>query len=519
LYHIGEKHSGSEEKKYMKKKLITTSVALMITVSGMSIPTILPTNHVAAATTAISNPYNNQTAVNAKADALIATAKNLIGKAQYSSEVKKTYPYQFACASFLNFVFEQNGVDLATSTEEYMMEQGYEVPRDQLQKGDLVFFDANPANTDPTDHVGLYIGDNKIIHMANPELDVTISDLDSTSYYKNNYVKAKRVLPSLLSANPATKGDQVVSGYFALKDKVKINSTTNNPATSTFTNAGLVDHIYKQAGINLGTTNINEQMKLGQPVSRDNLKKGDLVFFNNTIGSTTPALVGIYGGDHRLLLASSAYGTVTRIFMLPYYDQQHYITARRVITGTSVAPTPVTPKPVEPAPVTPKPVEPAPVAPATTTPKPVEPAPVAPTPVTPKPVEPAPVAPTKADNIVTSATNLIGKANFGYVYNVSTLTFTPGGFTKYVYNQHGINLKSTLASYQATLGQAVEKTNLQKGDLIFFSSNNLGTSITNVGIYVGDNQFVHLIKGKGTIKENLNSDWAMQNYVTARRVL
>ncbi|MEH7114226.1 NlpC/P60 family protein [Neobacillus niacini] len=482
----------------MKKKLITTSAALMITLSGMSIPTFnISTNHVAAATTAIPNPYNNQTAVNAKADALIATAKNLIGKAQYSSDVKKTYPYQFACASFLNFVFEQNGVDLATSTEEYMMEQGYEVPRDQLQKGDLVFFDANPANTDPTDHVGLYIGDNKIIHMANPELDVTISDLDSTSYYKNNYVKAKRVLPSLLSANPATKGDQVVSGYFALKDKVKINSTTNNSATSTFTNAGLVDHIYKQAGINLGTTNINEQMKLGQPVSRDNLKKGDLVFFNSTIGSTKPALVGIYGGDHRLLLASTAYGTVTRIFMLPYYDQQHYITARRVITETPVAPI------AEPEPV------PAPVAPT----------PVAPTPVAPAPVAPTPVVPTKADSIVTTATSLIGKANFGYVYNVSTLTFTPGGFTKYVFNQHGINLKSTLASYQATLGQAVEKTNLQKGDLIFFSSNNLGSSITNVGIYAGDNQFVHLIKGKGTIKENLNTVWATQNYVTARRVL
>ncbi len=130
----------------MKKKLITTSVALMVTFSGMSIPTInSSTNHVAAATTAIPNPYNNQAAVDAKADALIATAKNLIGKAQYSSDVKKTYPYQFACASFLNFVFEQNGVDLATSTEEYMMEQGYEVPRDQLQKGDLVFFDCKPS--------------------------------------------------------------------------------------------------------------------------------------------------------------------------------------------------------------------------------------------------------------------------------------------------------------------------------------------------------------------------------------
>jgi cell wall-associated NlpC family hydrolase len=465
----------------MKKKLITSSVALMITFSGMSIPTLnMTTNHAAAETTAIPNPYNNQAAVDAKADQIIATAKYLIGKAEYGPK-KTTYPYQFACATFINFVFGQNGVDIATETEEYMMEQGYEVPRDQLQKGDLVFFDANPTNTDPTDHAGIYIGDNKIIHMANPELDVTISDLDSTSYYRNNYVKAKRVLPSLLSASPATKGDQVVAGYFALKDKVKINSTTNNAATSTFTNAGLIDHIYKQAGINLATTNINEQMKLGQPVAKENLKKGDLVFFNNTTGSTTPALVGIYGGDHRLLLASTAYGTVTRILFLPYYNDLHYITARRVITETPVTTT-------APAPAT------------------------APTPTP----TPAPTAvPTKADSIVTSATNLIGKANFGYVYNESTLTFTPGGFTKYVYNLHGINLKSTLASYQATLGQPVDKANLQKGDLIFFG----GTSITNVGIYTGDNQFIHLIKGQGTIKENLNSDWATQNYKTSRRVL
>jgi cell wall-associated NlpC family hydrolase len=336
--------------------------------------------------------------------------------------------------------------------------------------------------------------------MANPELDVTISDLDSTSYYRNNYVKAKRVLPSLLSANPATKGDQVVAGYFALKDKVKINSTTNNAATSTFTNGGLVDHIFKQAGINLGTTNMSEQMKLGQPVSKDNLRKGDLVFFNNTTGSTTPALVGIYGGDHRLLLASTAYGTVTRILFLPYYNDLHYITARRVITETPVT-TVSTQDPVTTTPTAPT------QDPVTTTP----------TAPTQDPVTTTPVVPTKADNIVTTAENLIGKATFGYVYNESTLTFTPGGFTKYVYKQHGIDLKSTLASYQATLGQEVQKTNLQKGDLIFF--NNGGTSISNVGIYVGDNQFIHLYRGKGTVKESLNTEWATNNYVTARRVL
>jgi cell wall-associated NlpC family hydrolase len=506
----------------MKKKIMITSAALLLTFSGTSIPTLnMKANQVEAATTVISNPYNNQTAVDAKADALIQTAINLIGQATYSHDIKKTYPYQFACASFLNFVFEQNGVDLATSTEEYMMEQGYEVPRDQLKKGDLVFFDANPTNTDPTDHVGLYIGDNKIIHMANPELDVVITDLDSTSYYRNNYVKAKRVLPGLLSANPATKGDQVVSEYFSLKDKVKINSTTNNAATSTFTNAGLIDHIYKQAGMNLGTTNIREQMKLGKPVSKDDLQKGDLVFFNNSIGSTTPALVGIYAGDHRLLLASTAYGTVTRIFMLDYYEQ-HYITARRVITENPLTATqPVsTTQPVtepQPAPATQPVTEPQP-APATQPVTEPQPAPATQPVIEPQP-ETTTQAPTKADDIVNFATNLIGKVKFGYVYNVSTLTFTPGGFTKYVYNQFGINLRSTLTGYQATLGQAVQKENLQKGDLIFFSLDYSGKNISNVGIYVGDNQFINLTRENGTTKQTLGSDWATKNYVTARRVL
>lgn len=314
----------------MKKKLIISTFVLIIMFSIMGQAFTTKIEKANAATTEIVNPYNNQIAVNAKADAIIATAKNLIGKATYGDPISTTYPYKFKCASFMNFVFKQNDVDLATADENYMFQQGYYVPRDQLQKGDLVFFDSTPTNSDPTNHVGLYIGDNKIIHMANSTLNVVISDLNSTSYYRNCYVGARRVLPSLLSANPVTKGDQIVSTSFALKDKVTISSTTNNVTSLTFTNGGLVNYIFAQNGINLGTTNIKEQIKLGQAVSYDNLQKGDLVFFNYTAGSTTPAIVAIYAGDHRLILSSSANGFYTRVDQLDWY-KQHFITARRVL--------------------------------------------------------------------------------------------------------------------------------------------------------------------------------------------
>lgn len=314
----------------MKKKLIISTFVLVIMFSIIGQAFTTNIEKVNAATTEIVNPYNNQLAVNSKADAIIATAKSLIGKATYGEPISTTYPYKFRCASFMNFIFAQNGADLATSDENNMIQQGYSVPRDQLQKGDLVFFDSTPTDSDPTNHVGLYIGDNKIIHMANSTLNVTISDLNSTSYYRNYYVGARRVLPSLLSADPATKGDKIVATAFTLKDKVTISSTTNNTTSLTFTNGGLVNYIFMKNGITLGTTSIKEQIKLGQSVSYGNLKKGDLVFFSNTAGSTIPGMVAIYAGDHRLILATPTNGVYTRVDLLDWY-KQHYITARRVL--------------------------------------------------------------------------------------------------------------------------------------------------------------------------------------------
>ncbi|TQR05126.1 C40 family peptidase [Psychrobacillus soli] len=309
----------------MKKKFVTTTLSVVIGFSALGVsPTVV---HPIEASAATINSQNNQQAVEVKANQLIQTAKSLIGKATYSNSVyKDTFPYKFSCATFLMYIFEKNGVDLGTYNEDYMMKQGTPVAKNQLQKGDLLFFDSRGGKV--PNHVAMYIGDNKVIHMADPKQNIVISDLNSKPYYKDNYITARRVLPTLLPANPATKGDNIVAKTISLKGKVKMGNV-NNAAQLRFTATGFVDYVYKTNGVKLGTTNMKELMKKGTTISRSNLKKGDLVFFNSTKGSKTPTMVAIYAGDHRIIIPNSN-GVLTRVLFVDYYNQ-HYITAKRVL--------------------------------------------------------------------------------------------------------------------------------------------------------------------------------------------
>ncbi|MFO1446341.1 C40 family peptidase [Bacillus sp. Bva_UNVM-123] len=308
----------------MKKILVTTTLAVTLGFSSIgAVPALMNPIEAQAATV---NAYNNQAAVEAKANQLIQTAKSLIGKATYSNTVyKSTYPYKFSCATFLMYIFEKNGVDLATYNEDYMMKQGTYVPRSQLQKGDLLFFDSKGGSV--PNHVAMYIGDNKVIHMADPKQNIVISDLNSKPYYKDSYITARRVLPTLLPANPSTKGDKIVGLSYDLMKKAKMGSV-NNEASLKFTSTGFVNYIFKKNSVNLGTTSVKELMKRGTTVSKANLKKGDLVFFNSVKGSSTPSLVAIYAGDQRIIVPTSS-GIQTRVLLVDYY-KQHYITAKRV---------------------------------------------------------------------------------------------------------------------------------------------------------------------------------------------
>lgn len=64
-------------------------------------------------------------------------------------------------------------------------------------------------------------------------------------------------------------------------------------------------------------------------------------------------------------------------------------------------------------------------------------------------------------------------------------------------------------------GQKVSKDNLKPGDLVFFKTT---SNTRHVGVYVGDNEFIHASKIKGVTISSLNDQYWMNHYETARRL-
>lgn len=95
--------------------------------------------------------------------------------------------------------------------------------------------------------------------------------------------------------------------------------------------------------------------------------------------------------------------------------------------------------------------------------------------------------------------------------------FDCSGFTQYVYGKCGITLSRT--SYtQATQGAAVNKSELQPGDLLLFHYYG-SSSIGHVGIYVGNGKFIHAANSnRGVVYDSIESGYYADNYAGARRL-
>ena len=122
----------------------------------------------------------------------------------------------------------------------------------------------------------------------------------------------------------------------------------------------------------------------------------------------------------------------------------------------------------------------------------------------------------QADRVINLAKQQLGKS---YVWGAEgPNTFDCSGFTQYVFkNAVSINLPR-VSREQSKFGQYVNKNNLQKGDLIFFDTDKDG-SVNHVGIYIGNNEFIHASSGgKKVIISQLNGYYSSV-YTNARRVL
>lgn len=97
----------------------------------------------------------------------------------------------FDCSGFVQFVVRQaTGLILPRSSFD-QVRHGVSVTKDELQPGDLVFFNTLRA---PFSHVGIYIGENRFIHSPSRGKSVEIVDI-SNSYWQTRFNGARRLLP------------------------------------------------------------------------------------------------------------------------------------------------------------------------------------------------------------------------------------------------------------------------------------------------------------------------------------
>ena len=69
---------------------------------------------------------------------------------------------------------------------------------------------------------------------------------------------------------------------------------------------------------------------------------------------------------------------------------------------------------------------------------------------------------------------------------------------------------------QQEMGKSVSRSNLRTGDLVLFRAGSTGR---HVGIYIGNNQFVHASTSSGVIISSMNEPYWKKRYNEARRVL
>ncbi len=122
-----------------------------------------------------------------------------------------------------------------------------------------------------------------------------------------------------------------------------------------------------------------------------------------------------------------------------------------------------------------------------------------------------------SSELVLRAMTLLG-INYKFGGNTPETGFDCSGFVRYVFKEaFGVTLPRR-AEEISQKGQRISVEQLVPGDLVFF--NTLKRTFSHVGIYIGNNQFVHApSSGSGVRVENIDKSYWQTRFDGARRLI
>jgi cell wall-associated NlpC family hydrolase len=227
-------------------------------------------------------------------------------------------------------------------------------------------------------------------------------------------------------------------------------------AAGGFDTSGLNYYVYRMLDYKLPRA-LDDQYKMNKPLIKtlSNVTEGDILFFGK---GSNPSFSAIYIGNSKMIMASKAKDQVGTYDIATYKSQ--FIGARRILSQNDQ----------------------------------------------------------KRVKLVLEARKYLGTPyDFGAKYG-QTRTFDCSSFMKWIFDKQGIELPR-ISRDQAEEGKYVSKSNLDTGDLVFFTTKDSKGKIGHVGMYVGDGMMIHTY-GEGGVKySTIASGWWEEHYVTARRVI
>lgn len=241
-------------------------------------------------------------------------------------------------------------------------------------------------------------------------------------------------------------------------------------------NPGFVRAVLKGAlSIDIPST-VDQQMKTGKLVEENALEAGDLVFFDGKGGfgpfKLKPRLVGIVIGANQVALAEKELGVVI-VKLSDERWKESYKTARRMPTDANAA-------------------------------------------------APTFDASTYGDNRK-SLIRDVAKAWVGTLYKQGGTTFDGIGNDEFVRSIYEAIYDTELDGTPKTwpkMGVTVKRTALEPGDIILYEAVGMGKFINqrHAGLYIGDGEFVHAVKGSAvTISKLKDKRWS-DAFEMARRI-
>jgi cell wall-associated NlpC family hydrolase len=108
-----------------------------------------------------------------------------------------TGPSKFDCSGFTQWVYRDAGINIPRVSRDQAKVGNY-VKYEDLQKGDMIFFDTKKVRAGKVTHVGIYLGNGNFIHASSSAKKVVVYNWDEKTFYKDRFLWGRRVIPDTM---------------------------------------------------------------------------------------------------------------------------------------------------------------------------------------------------------------------------------------------------------------------------------------------------------------------------------